>query len=261
MKPVVYVTGHIHSTTVGLKLARALGVTMRLVRDWRDDPEELPTMYGILRGTGEIIHHCWKTGKPFVYVDHGFINPGHYAGYYRFVLNALYATGKVSHYEERLNLLNVTIKRDREFDGDHVLLVRPTDHVGLFFDVDLDAWQNRAMSAIARRTSLPIRVSIKGDGKASDLPNAEFLVTAQSNLATDAIRLGVPVMRAPLPHSGAATPYLAEIANDVFDPRSAPSGTPYPIRHLWLAGLANQQFRLDEKAELRKWFEEICSIP
>lgn len=93
--------------------------------------------YGILRGMTDVFKASDVAGKPWLHIDRGYFNPGHFDGYYRVSLRGTQQTTGLNKLEpdyDRLNALNLDIKPWRGFDQSKpVLVCPPTDHVMEFF--------------------------------------------------------------------------------------------------------------------------------
>ena len=87
-------TGHPINETVMQAVemgCRARGIAYRAVNPdavIRDTPD-IAISYGILRGNAEAFTHLQENGKTWFEIDRGYINPGHFDGYYRISRNNL----------------------------------------------------------------------------------------------------------------------------------------------------------------------------
>ena len=203
-------------------------------------------MYGILRGTGEIIRQCEWMGRDYYYIDHGYLKAGHYGGYYRVTKNARQADildERVSTPpSDRLERLGVNLRPWRRH-GNHILVIPVTGAVGNFYGVDENQWLAAAVSEISNHTDRPILTKPKGQGSLQDaLKNCWCVVTHSSNVAVDALIEGVPVIT------------LGESVCNTISWNFADIEKPYwPERDWWLRAVCYNQWTLDEMRSGECW--------
>ena len=194
-------------------------------------------MYGILRGTENIIKQCESVKRPYHYIDHGYIGHGHFDGYYRVSRNGRQAQIDLSlpWTSSRLDSLKVELKPWRK-DGKDILAIPMTKPVADFYGIDLTAWLSFVVGDIRKYTDRPIVVKKKGEGDIQEsLKNVWCVVTHSSNVAVDAILEGVPVIV--LGESVAAP--ISWAYRDMEKPF-------WPARENWLRGVACNQWTLNE---------------
>lgn len=242
----VYVTNHQHSRIVGEEFARQVGGSLRSVHAVR--PGEA-AVYGILRGTDKII----RRGN-FWYIDHGYINPGHYDGYYRVCRNSLHARlGKPDF--ARLQHLNWKCEDHDPPPAAPILVAPPSFHTAKFLGAE--AWLANVCAEIGKYTGRRIVVTDKINAPGERmLRSAYCLVTLQSNLSVEAIRQGVPVFIA---HANMPPAYWHP-AQEFSRPLSDIENPYHPEkeeRMNWAARIAAVQWRLKEMGEgFRKEFNQ-----
>lgn len=194
-------------------------------------------MYGILRGTGDIIRKCERVGRSYHYLDHGYIGAGHYDGYYRVALNGRQSVIPVEREwsSDRFKSLGVELKPWRK-DGKHILIVPLTGAVADFYQIDAKNWLADTAQKISKHTDRNVLVKAKGEGNIQEaLRDCWCVVTHSSNCAVDALLEGVPVVT------------LGESAAEPVSWNLEDIERPYwPERENWAFGLAWHQWRLDE---------------
>lgn len=156
--------------------------------------EGTAAMYGILRGTGELIHQCKWVRRDFYYVDHGYFKRGHFEGNYRITKNALQNENPIIRPDDRFRSLDLDV-RPWNRSGRHVLVIPLTPAVGHFLDIDPSEWESAVVQELCNNTSRPIIV--KPDKKESldkYLSNCWCVVTHSSNTAIVALLNGIPVI-------------------------------------------------------------------
>lgn len=243
----VYVTSHQHSRIVGGMFAKATGGELRSVHAIREG--ECAT-YGILRGADKVL----RKGGPVWYIDHGYIKPGHYGGYYRVCLNGLHAKLSVP---DPLRFANLGWEPEEHISPpDAPILVAPPSRYTAAF-LGAESWVANVCAEIGRHTERRIILTDKLEAPGERLlKSAHCLVTLQSNLAVEAIRQGVPVFiaRGNMPYgywhpAQEFSKSLEDIEKPLYASLSA--------RKEWGAKIAAVQFRLDEMGEgLKKHFNQ-----
>lgn len=192
-RPVVYSTEHQHSRIICGAFAE--GCQGRIVPAHRllDGPA---VMYGILRGTGEILKQCEWVGRDYYYIDHGYVGARHYDGYYRVSKNGRQAVilGDAAVSSERWEKLRVPILPWRK-NGRHVLVIPLTGAIAGFYGIDPKMWLDAVSGEVSKFTDRPILTKKKEEGELfSYLEDAWCVVTHSSNVAVDALLCGVPAV-------------------------------------------------------------------
>lgn len=196
-------------------------------------------MYGILRGTGELIHECNWVGREYFYVDHGYFNRGHFDGYYRVTRNGMQAHSQRMVPDDRWRSLDASFRPWRR-DGKHVLVLPLTPAVAHFHGIDSAAWEAAVVNEINQHTERQVKIRPKPrQGQKSDLfedlKDCWCVVTHSSNTAVVALQEGVPVVTL---GESAASPCSWRFEN-----LEAPF---WPEREPLFHYLAYSQFTLDE---------------
>lgn len=160
--------------------------------------------YGILRGTENVFKVCEAVGKPWFNVDRGYINPGHYDGYYRVSLRG------TQHTQCNLRKLRTIERENKRFDSlevrfepwkglccdKHALICPPTGYAGEFFNVNLKEWYDEVKKTIfllgfkkailrPKHTKKPLQKHLNKSG---------VVITYNSAVGWEALRQGIPVV-------------------------------------------------------------------
>jgi len=86
-------------------------------------------MYGLLRGLLKVWHKTRSLKKDWIYIDNGYINSGHFNGYYSVTVNAFQhsGTGAYRRGEERFRRLKMPWALEPpKRKGRHILVLPPT---------------------------------------------------------------------------------------------------------------------------------------
>lgn len=167
--------------------------------------EENPiAVFGILRGTGDLIKQCNAVNHTYYHFDHAYyfkeqkhgINKIFGERIYRITKNALMLNvidELDDNDRERLEKFKPHIEiEDWKMNGDYVLVLSPSDHVKQWYDIR--NWDHRVEQLLKKNTKRPIRFRTKTSGTTyeEDLKNAWAVVTCQSTACVDAVLKGVP---------------------------------------------------------------------
>lgn len=258
MKIAVWRTGHEIADTVveavyeGLKLPIRYGKCSvdQFTTDmaYNQNVIEVPDIhigYGILRGMDKVFKACAKAGKPWLNIDKGYFNPGHYDGYYRVSLCGTQQTtglDKLGPDYARLAALGIEICRNHSRLG-YTMLCPPTLHVANFFDIDDDEqWKYEAVQDLIYE-DVKFITRYKGDEHPINWDRLGCVRTFNSSVGWDALRQGIPVTSDP-DHSivGAYQKMVAKEINMDYDER----------RKLF-AIMAGLQLSLDEMRSGKLW--------
>jgi hypothetical protein len=152
-------------------------------------------IYGLARGLQGVL----ERSRPHdaIRIDHGYIQAGHYDGYYSVTKNALQHTGEGEYGPERLDPIRPEMRPMRR--GNHILILPPSRLLAPFIDLDVDDW-----IATYQRipTERPIRVREKYNDRTKvgsrtpledDLRGCHAVVTYNSKVAIKAACQGISV--------------------------------------------------------------------
>jgi len=210
-------------------------------------------MYGLLRG----LHQVWNMAKRFnldwIYLDNGYLKPGHYDGHYSATINALQHTG-AGEYErgqsrfEGLDLGWEPLSPWRK-TGDYILIFPPTEVFSSLMGFNPPMWIKDVRERLSRVTDRPIKIRAKPGSRLNgkkvpkgatleeDLEKAYAVVTYNSKAAILALVRGTPVF---VSSPNCCVSISSNDVSRIEDPY-------YPEdRMRWLYALAANQFTLDE---------------
>lgn len=236
-----YATGHQHSNVICAAFNE--GCKGQLVPPLKllNGPA---AMYGILRGTDKIIKACEWLNRDYYYIDHGYINAGHYDGFYRISVNARQCNPHPhkKRPDDRWRKLNREL-RPWKRSGKSILVVPLTGHIAEFYQINPREWLEQVTSEVSLWTERPIVIKPKDEGEIHDyLKDAWCVVTHSSNVAVDALLEGVPAV---VLGESAAKPVSWEWAN-IEKPE-------WIEREWWVHELAYNQFTLSEMRDGTAW--------
>lgn len=247
----VYTTNHAINQQMSQSLAKGFNASMAPALHRFDG---LSIVYGILRGTGDIIKDAIANKADYLYCDHSFfgkyrskmingtftIDP--HLSYFRLCKNSRTCHEIMDFDDSRLQSLTIPLKPWRK-TGSHIVVAPLSSHVAGYLSdergrVDADLWTAKRISELSQLSDRQIIIRPKDANVplSKTLENAWALVTYDSNSAVDAAIMGIPVFVA---SHAAAAPVGNLILNDIENPAM-------PDRERWLAWLANQQFSLNE---------------
>lgn len=200
-------------------------------------------MYGCLRGLEPTLRQAQKEGRDWYYIDNGYINPGHYDGYYRVTKNAFQIDGSGESNGERLARLKFHVKPWR-INGRHILFCPPSEVWCGIVGIDYKRFIEKTLYEIKRFSSRHVVFRNKIIKRALELDflDAWCMVTYSSNAAVEAILAGIPVITI---GSCAASEMSGTIKNI--------DDLPMPDRANWLGVLADNQWTLDEMRNGTCW--------
>jgi len=210
-------------------------------------------VYGLLRGLKRVWEAARRSGKDWIYIDNGYINAGHYAGYYSVTVNAFQHSGegRFSRGEERFRKLKLKWEMEpMKLNGRHILVLPPTFVFGACVGVNAEEWTRDTLGKLRQHTDRPVKVRLKPNsllenGKKAivntslleDLEGCHAVVTYNSKAAIECIVRGYCV--------------LTSTKNCAYDMASDDlSLIDHPFyrsdRHRWLHTLAANQFTFEE---------------
>jgi hypothetical protein len=245
-----YTSGHIHSLTV--MRAFASGAKLPLTDQLHVLRPGGMVTYGALRGLLPLLMQARAEGRQWVYADNGYFLPGHYDGHYRVTRNALQHDGSGDAGPQRWRALGITMHAWRKPRvGTPIIVSPPGEAYCALWGVDGRKWLTDVTFRIRQHTSRKIVIRTKPSKNAIIPPlhtiadDVHAVVTHSSNIAVDAVLLGIPVY---------CTGQCAALAMGDADfsfiekPRT-------PAREQWAYNLAAAQWTLDEMKSGRCWEE------
>ena len=156
----------------------------------------------------KVINHCWETGRPFYYIDTGYVgNLIKKKHYHRIVKNNVQHTNIFHAPDDRFKAItrNNPELEFVEWRKDHkgkILLVTPSEKPCMFYNIDREKWVEETVAELKKHTDRKIIVRDKGPRHArvgyDSVPwyliknKIYATVTYQSIAAIESICVGVP---------------------------------------------------------------------
>lgn len=203
--------------------------------------EGVAIVWGLLRGSPEIVAQAVMAKKPWVYLDHGYFRRGHFHGHYRMSWCDFQQRTIKPAPDDRWQRLNIEMKPWRK--GDHIVVVPPSDHVANIFGAH--GWLDETRETLRKHTDRTLVIRRKDSQVPlwTELRNAHALVAMNSVAAVEAVVMGTPVF---VPEGSAAAPVGNTDLEHIEDPL-------YPEREGWAHSLAYGQFTIDEMRDGTAW--------
>lgn len=187
-------------------------------------------------------------GRKFFQIDNGFYLParGRKDGYYRFmysrpdpilVTDLSLLTQRMGEGSNQLHPIFTPLRQT----GNHVLIAMPGPEFGRAHGLDMRPWIATIVDRVRAATERPVRVRdrLATNSLRDDLKNCWAVVTHSSNVAVDAILVGVPVFVEP-------TSMATSVGNLSLDKLEDPFFPSEDLRDTWWASLMCQQFSVSE---------------
>lgn len=198
-------------------------------------PNNIPVAFRSMTKRKEI-WKCWETGRPFYYIDNGYMgNLLKKKHYYRVVKNNIqhikYKTVAGDRYQELLSVspyMKYFGKKDRSKQDGPILLVTPSEKPCAFYNIKKDDWVKETIAELRKYTNRKIIIRDKGlrpdrireNSVAHQCYNQNIfaVVTYQSVAALEAMHYGIPAFTlAPCCVTSLSNTDLSKI-NDPFYP-------------------------------------------
>jgi len=248
------VTSHAHTSRT-VTAAFAKGSRTPAVHAINCDLKNCDTvvMYGLLRGLLKVWKRTRDLKKDWIYIDNGYINSGHFDGYYSVTVNAFQCpgTGIFRRGEERFGRLKMKWALEPpKRNGRHILVLPPTHVFGSLVGINAQDWLKDTLQKLRSHSDRPIVVrekpgSLLPTGKRvivrssldEDLKDCYAVVTYNSKAAIECLVKGYRIFTS-----------TKNCAYDVASHDLATIDDPWdrPELHRWLWALAAQQFTLTE---------------
>jgi len=150
-----------------------------------------PITYGLARGLHEALERARKLGEDWWFIDRGYMNPGHYLGYYSVTKNAYQHLGRGIGRElpKGIEVLS-PMKR-----GKFILLLPPTIAYSTILGIDHERWTEDTTRRVLRYTDRPIKIRIKGETYPieEELIDCHGVIAYNSKAVIEASCMGVPI--------------------------------------------------------------------
>ena len=206
-------------------------------------------VFGMLRGTGQLVEECSRDGQDFYFFDHAYMFGNKHSTskitgdiIYRLTKNYYHIRDikklkaedykRIEKYKEHVKL------KPWKYDGDYILYIPPSEHVKKYFYFN-NHWEEQTLKTIKKHTKKPIKIRTKEDKTPleKDLENAYCTVSYQSTVVVQSIINGVPSFCA---NESMGVPVSLTDMTQIKDPLYTPE------REYWIDSLLANQFTLEE---------------
>jgi len=206
-------------------------------------------VFGMLRGTGQLIEECSRDGQDYYFFDHAYMfgnkhSTSKIAGdrIYRLTKNYFHIRDvkklKADDYK-RIEKYKSHVKlKPWKYDGDYILYIPPSEHVKKYYYFN-HHWEEQTLKTIKKHTRKPVKIRTKEDKTPleKDLENAYCTVSYQSTVVVQSIINGVPSFCA---NESMGVPVSLTDMTQIKDPLYTPE------REYWIDSLLANQFTLEE---------------
>lgn len=192
-------------------------------------------MYGLARGLREALDKCQSDGHDWIFMDHGYLGPQHYSGYYSVTKNAYQHTGVGVETGGTAPIPELSPMRA----GRRIVILPPSFVFAPFVGIDVNQWIVKTVDEVKKHTDRPIFIRYKMSAipLEKDLKDAHAVVTYNSKAAIKALIMGIPAF---------ATDKCCVWGCGSNDLSMIDNRQQEPDRIRWLRTLAANQFTLDE---------------
>jgi len=213
-------------------------------------------VFGMLRGTGQLIEECSRDGQDFYFFDHAYMFGNKHSTskitgdiIYRLTKNYYHIRDikklkaedykRIEKYKEHVKL------KPWKYDGDYILYIPPSEHVKKYFYFN-NHWEEQTLKTIKKHTKKPIKIRTKEDKTPleKDLENAYCTVSYQSTVVIQSILNGVPSFCA---NESMGVPVSLTDMTQIKDPLYTPE------REQWFDSLLANQFTMKEIQNGTAW--------
>lgn len=202
------------------------------------DDDQPIVIWGQLWQALVAIPRAIERNRPFWHLDNGWVKPGRGNhgpdSYYRMTYRGMIPAFLTDAPPSRIKAAMMPWRAD----GRHVLIAMPGREFGQAIGLDMVPWIESIVAHVRQHTDRPIvvRDRLSKTPLDADMRNCWALVTHSSNVAVDAVLMGVPVFVAP-------TNPAAPVGNLDLAQMETPQ---MPDRTRWFDSLMAQQFTVDE---------------
>ena len=213
-------------------------------------------VFGMLRGTGQLIEECSRDGQDFYYFDHAYLLGNKHSisnkigdKVYRLTKNGFHVREMKQLRKpdyERIEKYKPYIKmKPWKYEGDYILYIPPSEHVKKYYWFN-NHWEEQTLKTIKRHTRKPIKIRTKQDTTPleKDLQNAFCTVSYQSTVCIKSIMEGVPSF---CDNSSMGLPVSLTDMSQIKDPLYTPE------RERWIDTLLANQFTMSEIKNGTAW--------
>jgi len=224
--------------------------------EWEEDYNNPIVVFGILRGTADLIKNAKAYEQDWYYFDHAYMfgnkhSPSKIFGekIYRLTKNYFHTRElkklkaddhkRIEKYKEHIKL------KPWKYDGDYILFIPPSEHVKKYYWFN-HHWEEQTLKTIKKHTRKPIKIRTKQDTTPleKDLENAYCTVSYQSTVVIQSIMNGVPSFCA---NESMGVPVSLTDLSQIKDPLYTPE------REYWIDNLLANQFTMKELKNGTAW--------
>ena len=213
-------------------------------------------VFGMLRGTAQLIEECSRDNQDFYYFDHAYMfgnkhSPSKIFGekIYRLTKNYFHVRDikklKADDYKRIQKYREYVKVKPWKYDGDYILYIPPSEHVKKYYWFN-HHWEEQTLKTIKKHTRKPIKIRTKEDTTPleKDLENAYCTVSYQSTVVIKSIMSGVPSF---CDNSSMGLPVSLTDMTQIKDPLYTPE------RDYWIDTLLANQFTMSEIEDGTAW--------
>ena len=213
-------------------------------------------VFGMLRGTGQLIERAIEKKQDFYYFDHAYLFGNKHDNskeigekIYRLTKNYFHIRDitklKKADYE-RIEKYKPFVKmKPWQYEGDYILFIPPSDHVKKYYYFN-PYWEEETLKTIKKYTRKEIKIRTKEDKTPleKDLEKAYCTVSYQSTVCIKSIMCGVPSF---CENVSMGLPVSLTHLSQIKDPLYTPE------REYWIDSLLANQFTMSEIENGTAW--------
>ena len=214
------------------------------------------TVFGMLRGTAQLIEECSRLNQDFYYFDHAYLFGNKHNPSKIFNEKIYRLTKNYFHIRDMKKLSDDDYKRIQKYkehvklkpwkhDGEYILVIPPSSHVRKYYWYD-NNWEVQMLNTIKRLSKKPIVIRTKEDTTPleKDLENAYCTVSYQSTVVIQSIMSGVPSFCA---NESMGVPVSLTDMTQIEEPLYTTE------REQWIDSLLANQFTMSEIEDGTAW--------
>jgi len=213
-------------------------------------------VFGMLRGTAQLIEECSKLNQDFYFFDHAYLFGNNHSPSKIFNEKIYRLTKNYFHIRDMKKLSDDDYKRIQKYkehvklkpwkkDGKYILFIPPSSHVRKYYWYN-NNWEIQMLNTIKNYSKKPIVIRAKEDRTPleKDLENAYCTVSYQSTVVIQSIMSGVPSFCA---DESMGLPVSLTDMTKIEDPLYTTE------REQWIDSLLANQFTMSEIEDGTAW--------
>jgi hypothetical protein len=230
------------------------------LQQWMYEYKNPIVVFGILRGTEELLWYCKEYKIDFYYIDHAYFFKTKHKNHmffgdriYRITKNLenlnyltnekfIHSDKERARNNKRIGSLNILSHEQRISKGHEILLCPPSEFVCRYYKLSSpEEWTKNKIEEIKKYTDRPIIVRNKKNETPleTDLSKTHCIVTYQSTVAIEAIIKGIPSI------CDEVSPCLP-VSETNISKIEKPFVPDEELLHNWIHSLLNNQFSMKE---------------